>query len=48
LAQFLPDRSGPVRARLRDWLERYWSPSRRSSSWVVGAILLAKARVALG
>jgi Sap, sulfolipid-1-addressing protein len=48
LAQFLPDRSGPARARVRDWLERYWYAVAAVLLLVVGAMLLAKGLVALG
>jgi uncharacterized membrane protein len=48
LAQFLPERSEPVRARLRAWLERYWSGVAAALLLVVGALLLAKGLIALG
>lgn len=47
LAQFLPERSGPVRARMRDWLERRWASVGCALLLVVGAALLAKGLVAL-
>ena len=48
LAQFLPDRPGRPAQRLRDWLERYWYAVAAVLLLVVGGILLAKGRVALG
>ena len=48
LAQFLPERSEPVRARLRAWLERYWIGVAHALLLVVGALLLAKGLMALG
>ena len=47
LAQFLSDRSGPARARLRDWLERYWSSVAVILLLVVGSFLLGKGLLAL-
>jgi Sap, sulfolipid-1-addressing protein len=48
LTQFVPERSGPVRARLRVWLERYWRAVGAALLLVVGALLVAKGLVALG
>jgi cytochrome c biogenesis protein CcdA len=47
LAQFLPERSGPARARTRDWLERRWASVGSALLLLVGAALLAKGLVAL-
>jgi hypothetical protein len=48
LAQFVPDRSGPARARLRGWLERSWNAVAATLLLVVGALLVAKGLIALG
>lgn len=47
LAQLAPDRSGPARARLRDWLVRRWPLVGAVLLVVVGALLVVKAAVAL-
>ncbi|HKD34188.1 MAG TPA: GAP family protein [Gaiellaceae bacterium] len=47
LAQFVPERSGPMRARLRAWLERRWASVGCALLLLVGAALLAKGLVAL-
>jgi hypothetical protein len=48
LMQFSPERSGPARARLRNWLERYWNAVAAVLLLVVGALLAAKGVIALG
>jgi cytochrome c biogenesis protein CcdA len=47
LAQVAPDRSGPARVRLRDWLVRNWRLVGGVLLLVVGAFLAGKAAVAL-
>ena len=47
LAQVAPDRSGPARARLREWLVGNWPVVGRVLLLVVGALLVVKAAVAL-
>lgn len=47
LAQFVPERSGPARARTRDWLERRWASVGSALLLFIGAALLAKGLVAL-
>lgn len=47
LAQVAPERSGPARAQLRDWLVRNWRVVGGVLLLVVGAFLTAKAAVAL-
>jgi len=47
LAQVAPERSGPVRARLRDWLGLNWRAVGGVLLVVVGAILISKAAIAL-
>ena len=47
LAQLVPDRSGPARARLRGWLERSWQAVGAALLLVVGALLVAKGLIAL-
>jgi Sap-like sulfolipid-1-addressing protein len=47
LAQFVPERSDPARARLRAWLERRWASVGCALLLLVGAALLAKGLVAL-
>jgi cytochrome c biogenesis protein CcdA len=47
LAQVAPERSGPVRARLRDWLGRNWRGVGGVLLVVVGAFLIGKAAIAL-
>ena len=47
LAQVMPERSGPARARLRDWLVHDWRKIGAVLVLVVGALLIAKAAVAL-
>lgn len=47
LAQVMPERSGPARARLRDWLVHDWRKIAAVLVLVVGALLIAKAAVAL-
>jgi Sap, sulfolipid-1-addressing protein len=47
LAQVAPERSGPVRARLRDWLVRNWRVVGGVLLLVVGAFLIGKAALAL-
>jgi threonine/homoserine/homoserine lactone efflux protein len=48
LAQFAPERSAPVRARLREWLEHRWSNVAAVLLLVVGAALVSKGLIALG
>jgi cytochrome c biogenesis protein CcdA len=48
LAQFVPERSGPARARLRSWLERSWNAVAAILLLVVGALLVSKGLIALG
>jgi hypothetical protein len=48
LTQFMPARSGPARARLRDWLEGYWYAVAAALLLVVGSLLVAKGLIALG
>jgi cytochrome c biogenesis protein CcdA len=47
LAQVAPERSGPVRTRLRDWLGRNWRAVGGVLLVVVGGLLIGKAAVAL-
>jgi threonine/homoserine/homoserine lactone efflux protein len=47
LAQVAPRRSGPARARLRDWLVRNWRVVGAVVLVIVGAFLIGKALVAL-
>jgi hypothetical protein len=47
LAQVAPERSEPVRARLRDWLGRNWRGVGGVLLVVVGAFLIGKAAIAL-
>ena len=47
LAQFAPERSGPARARVRDWLVRDWRVIGGVLLVVVGVFLTAKAALAL-
>jgi cytochrome c biogenesis protein CcdA len=47
LAQVAPERSGPVRAGLRDWLGQNWRAVGGVLLVVVGTVLIAKAAVAL-
>jgi threonine/homoserine/homoserine lactone efflux protein len=47
LAQVMPERSGPARTRLRDWLIRNWRPVGATLLLVVGGFLVAKGAVAL-
>lgn len=47
LAQVVPERSGPARTRLRDWLVRDWRRVGAVLLLVVGALLIAKAAIAL-
>jgi cytochrome c biogenesis protein CcdA len=47
LAQVAPARSGPARARLRDWLVRNWRVVGGVLLLVVGVFLIGKAAVAL-
>src|SRR5215475_8865125 len=47
LAQVAPARSGPVRARLRDWLGQNWRAVGGVLLVVVGAFLIGKALLAL-
>jgi hypothetical protein len=47
LAEVAPARSGPVRARLRDWLVHNWPLVGGVLLLVVGALLIVKAAVAL-
>jgi cytochrome c biogenesis protein CcdA len=47
LAQVAPERSGPVRARLRDWLGRNWRGVGGVLLVVVGVFLIGKAAIAL-
>jgi hypothetical protein len=47
LAQVAPDRSGPVRARLRDWLVHNWRLVGGVLLLVVGTFLIGKAALAL-
>jgi threonine/homoserine/homoserine lactone efflux protein len=47
LAQFAPERSRPARMRLRDWLVREWRGVGAALLLFVGALLIAKAAVAL-
>jgi hypothetical protein len=47
LAQVMPERSGPARARLRDWLVGNWPLVGAALLLVVGALLIGKATVAL-
>jgi hypothetical protein len=47
LAQVAPDRSGPVRARLRDWLVHNWRLVGGVLLLVVGGFLIGKAALAL-
>jgi cytochrome c biogenesis protein CcdA len=47
LAQVAPDRSGPARARLRDWLVRNWRVVGAVLLLVVGGFLIGKAALAL-
>jgi cytochrome c biogenesis protein CcdA len=47
LAQVTPERSGPVRARLRDWLVHNWRLVGGVLLLVVGAFLIGKAALAL-
>lgn len=47
LAQVMPERSGPARTRLRDWLVRNWRPVGATLLLVVGGFLVAKGAVAL-
>jgi cytochrome c biogenesis protein CcdA len=48
LAQLVPERSGPARARSRNWLERSWNSVAAALLLVVGALLLSKGLIALG
>lgn len=47
LAQVVPERSGPARARLRDWLTRNWRVVGATLLLVVGSLLVTKGAVAL-
>jgi len=47
LAQIAPERSGPARARLRDWLVGNWRVMGGVLLVVVGVLLIGKAAVAL-
>jgi cytochrome c biogenesis protein CcdA len=47
LAQVAPERSGPIRARLRDWLVHNWRLVGGVLLLVVGVFLIGKAAVAL-
>jgi threonine/homoserine/homoserine lactone efflux protein len=47
LTQLAPERSGPARTRLRDWLVRDWRRVGAVLLLVVGAFLIGKAAVAL-
>jgi hypothetical protein len=47
LAQLSPDGSGLARARLRDWLERYWYAVAEVLLLVVDAMPLTKGLVAV-
>jgi threonine/homoserine/homoserine lactone efflux protein len=47
LAELAPARSGPVRARLRDWLVHNWRLVGGVLLLVVGAVLIGKAALAL-
>jgi threonine/homoserine/homoserine lactone efflux protein len=47
LAQVVPERSGPARARLRDWLTHNWRVVGATLVIVVGSLLIAKGAVAL-
>jgi cytochrome c biogenesis protein CcdA len=47
LAQVAPERSGPARARLRNWLVRNWRVLGGALLLVVGAFLVGKAAIAL-
>jgi threonine/homoserine/homoserine lactone efflux protein len=47
LAQVAPERTGPARARLRDWLVRNWRGLGGAVLLVVGAFLVGKGIVAL-
>jgi threonine/homoserine/homoserine lactone efflux protein len=48
LTQVMPERSGPARARLRDWLVRNWHEVGAVLLLVVGVLLIVKGAVALG
>jgi hypothetical protein len=48
LAQVMPERSAPVRARLRDWLVQNWHEIGAVLLLVVGVLLVVKGAVALG
>jgi threonine/homoserine/homoserine lactone efflux protein len=48
VAQVMPERSGPARTRLRDWLVQNWRRVGAVLLVVVGAFLIGKAAVALG
>jgi hypothetical protein len=47
LTEVAPERSGPVRARLRDWLVHNWRLVGGVLLLVVGAFLIGKAALAL-
>jgi len=47
LAQLVPERSGPARARLRDWLVQNWHEIGAVLLLVVGVLLIVKGAVAL-
>lgn len=47
LAQVVPERSGPARARLRDWLVHDWRQVGAVLLLVVGALLIGKGAIAL-
>jgi threonine/homoserine/homoserine lactone efflux protein len=47
LAEVVPERSGPARARLRGWLTRNWRVVGATLVLVVGSLLIAKGAVAL-
>lgn len=47
LAAVMPERSGPARARLRDWLVRNWNEIGAVLLLVVGVLLIVKGAVAL-
>jgi len=47
LAQVVPERSGPARARLRDWLVHDWRRVGAVLLLVVGALLIGKGAIAL-
>lgn len=47
LAQVAPDRSGPIRTRLRDWLVGHWPRVGACLLLVVGVFVIAKAVLAL-